>query len=84
MVKLLLEHGAHVHGVSNLNNVSKVSPLHLAVNHGDNDIAKLLLDHGADPELQDSDGDTPLDVARNNASMLLLLQKAKKKSSIKK
>jgi len=39
-------------------------PLHMAASVGDADIAKLLVDHGADPKATTSDGTTPIDIAK--------------------
>ena len=41
------------------------SPLHNVASNGQTDCARLLLAHGADPNLEDGDGDTPADTARN-------------------
>jgi ankyrin len=42
-----------------------VVPLHDVVKHGDHmNTAKLLLDHGASPHIQNNKGESPLDVAR--------------------
>ncbi len=52
--------------------------LHRAVVNGDSDVARLLLEHGADPDRQDWSGKTPLHhaVARNRHLVALLLAHA--------
>jgi len=54
---------ALVEGGANLNEVSgseKMSPLVMAISNGHFDVGKYLLDHGADPNVADVDGLTPL------------------------
>jgi hypothetical protein len=43
-------------------NKKNETPLHIACKIGDKDITSLLLDNGADPNLKDENGDTPLHV----------------------
>ena len=57
-VEYLLEHGADV------NRGVKSSSLHYAACFGRPNIVKLLLQYGADPELRDEDGHTPLEKAQ--------------------
>jgi ankyrin repeat protein len=61
-VRLLIERGADVSSASR--NDFKVAPLHSAVAEKDADaryeLAKLLLDHGADPNARQQDDFTPL------------------------
>lgn len=45
------------------------TPLHLAVGRGDPDTVKVLLEAGANPNLQDNDGVTPLTLAKSYAGM---------------
>ena len=80
IIKLLLTHGANVHGLSNIRHCSQVTALHVAVNRGDEESVKVLLEYGADPTRKDSDGDAPFDVARGkrNRTMFELLRKSKK------
>lgn len=54
------------------------NPLHLAAQHGYENIAKLLLDYGARPTLQDFQGKIPIDYARENGheSVAKLLEDA--------
>ena len=54
----MLEHGADV------NRGVKSSSLHYAACFGRPNIVKLLLQYGADPELRDEDGHTPLEKAQ--------------------
>ena len=57
-MEYLLEHGADV------NRGVKSSSLHYAACFGRPNIVKLLLQYGADPELRDEDGHTPLEKAQ--------------------
>jgi ankyrin repeat protein len=61
-VRILLAHGAEVNSASR--NEMKVMPLHSAAATGDADaryeLAKLLLEHGADPNARQQDDFTPL------------------------
>lgn len=61
-VKLLIDHGAVVDGKNDLGE----TPLHVNSTFtlaGDERIALCLLEHGADPNLRNADGDTPLILA---------------------
>ena len=49
------------------------TPLHVAVQHGNTRIARLLLRNGADVNAQDTQGNTPLHLMRNNRIMRDLL-----------
>ena len=57
-VEYLLEHGADV------NRGLKSSSLHYGACFGRPNIVKLLLQYGADPDLRDEDGHTPLEKAQ--------------------
>lgn len=57
-VEYLLEHGGDV------NRGLKSSSLHYAACFGRPNIVKLLLQYGADPDLRDEDGHTPLEKAQ--------------------
>lgn len=59
------------------------SPLHTAVGRGHSDLVKLLIDAGADPELKNMDGQTPLELARdlNRREIELILKKGEKSPS---
>ncbi|XP_076273657.1 ubiquitin fusion-degradation 4-like isoform X2 [Rhynchophorus ferrugineus] len=61
MVEYLCEKGADV------NKGQRSSSLHYAACFGRPTIAKVLLRHGANPDLRDEDGKTPLDKARERA-----------------
>lgn len=52
------------------------SPLHYAAAHGGSDMARVLLDAGADLEAKDIDGDTPLQTAwlHRNAAFIRVCQ----------
>jgi ankyrin repeat protein len=57
-VKLLLEHGAN----PNIQDYKYGwTPLHFAVKNCHVDVARVLLDYGADPTIRDNEGRTPLD-----------------------
>ena len=60
MVKLLVEHGANVNYIPS---GGRKPPLHLAAVSGYQEIASYLIENGADVNLQDHEGDTPLDSA---------------------
>jgi ankyrin repeat protein len=77
-VKKLLEHGADVNvrttgaivvmedyaGIFTESTYSGVTPLHLAAYKGYAEIAKILLEHGANPNIRDDYYLTPLEIAR--------------------
>ena len=58
------------------------APLHLAAMKGRLKAAKVLMQHGADPSLKNEDGQTPLDIARQQgrAELVKLLQGASSES----
>ncbi|XP_060848380.1 uncharacterized protein LOC132927810 isoform X2 [Rhopalosiphum padi] len=56
----------------NKRNVNKQSALHLAVERQHADIVKLLVNHGADPNIPDKDGDTPMHEALRHHTLLQL------------
>ena len=45
------------------------TPLHDAAREGHNDVVKLLLDRGAEPNMANQHGDTPLSCALQNGHM---------------
>ncbi len=73
LVKTLLERGAEVSAPSH--NQLNVQPLHSAVAGQHFEIARMLLEHGANPNARQSGGFTPLHGAAQNgqAAMILLL-----------
>ncbi|OIW08817.1 hypothetical protein TanjilG_16398 [Lupinus angustifolius] len=60
-VRLLAEAGANL---DHRENTGGLTALHMAAGYVKPGVAKLLLDQGADPEIEDSRGKTPLDLAR--------------------
>ena len=62
VLRVLLENGADVNLASSY---KKVTPLHFAVSSNKVAKVRLLLEYGADVNLADTDGETPLDWARN-------------------
>ena len=58
IVRLLLEHKAHV----NKTNDCGETPLHLACFEENEEIARVLVAFGADPDLEDEDGNTPYEI----------------------
>jgi ankyrin repeat protein len=89
-VKKLLEHGADVNvrttgaivvmedyaGIFTESTYSGVTPLHLAAYKGYAEIAKILLERGADPNIRDDDDLTPLEIAqmRNDAETARVIE----------
>jgi ankyrin repeat protein len=75
--KYLLDHGADINDPGNW--VQPSFPLQIAVKYGHAEMVKLLLSGGADLELHDGSGRTPIDVARegNNAQIIDILEGAK-------
>lgn len=71
MVKLLLDHGAHV----NSKDRSKLTALHIAVTGDHKDVVTLLLDRSARIESKGSHGDTPLirAIQANSTDIISLL-----------
>jgi len=73
IVALLLGHGARV---NQQGGGDRSSPLHAAVMTGNVKCAEKLLASGADPQLPNGDGNTPLQFAerKNNAALIALLR----------
>lgn len=72
IVTLLLRNGASV----NARQAGGHSALHQAANAGLTEMARHLLDHGADPDLANDQGDTPTSLARagGDADLVALLE----------
>ncbi|XP_056284488.1 ankyrin repeat and SOCS box protein 9-like [Pseudoliparis swirei] len=70
-VRKLLQLGATVNS-----RVSGASPLHIAAGLSDPEMVSLLLDHGADRGLRDSEGKRPADVAPHDSPAERLLRRA--------
>lgn len=62
VAKILLEHGADPNHPCE----DRSTPLHVAAWRGPQAMVRLLLDHGGDPVLSDSKGETPADYARES------------------
>ncbi|HKO97555.1 MAG TPA: ankyrin repeat domain-containing protein [Pyrinomonadaceae bacterium] len=87
LITLFLENGINV----NLKSKNGNYPLHFAAGNGDSATVELLLEAGADPDVTNGDGDTPLDLAvkgaktihnqphskRNYAGVIELLQQSR-------
>ncbi|KAI9725790.1 MAG: hypothetical protein M1834_009739 [Cirrosporium novae-zelandiae] len=63
ILELLLESKANVHDLSG---PSKRTPLHLAVLWGSLQAVELLLHHGANPNMEDNDGNDPINLAESH------------------
>lgn len=73
VVKLLVAHGADVNARTNPGKTTQAfmrdvrtqgeTPLHRAAAYADPDVLEFLLSHGADRELRDDNGDSPLSIA---------------------
>jgi ankyrin repeat protein len=61
-VRLLLARGAKVNLKARSLHREGWTPLHVALHYEFFDIAKLLLDHGADPNIRNDEGQTPLEL----------------------
>ena len=70
MVQLLLENGAEVNTPSS--NAQKVPPLNSACASGSLEIVRMLLAHGADPNLRQAGGFVPLHSAAQNGQVELI------------
>jgi hypothetical protein len=73
IVQLLIKKGADVNAVGSLD----LTALHKAAAAWDGDLARILLENGANPGLKDEQGKTPLDHAkeRDNQEVAELLKK---------
>ncbi|CAI5720487.1 unnamed protein product [Hyaloperonospora brassicae] len=60
IIAQLVEHGAKVDG----RDVDGNTPLHLAISEGHEDIARYLLEHGADPSAKNNEGKRCVDLAK--------------------
>jgi hypothetical protein len=71
IAKLLLDYGADVNHTGDPMHPRhlKRTPLHWAAQLGNMDMIKLLIDHGANKDAQDVDGNTPLHLAARNVKI---------------
>lgn len=60
----------------NAKNINGETPLHCAASRGQEQIVKLLLTKGADPTIQNNNGETPRKVAEEGSPIQAILQKA--------
>lgn len=74
IVALLLSHGAR----PNDDNEYKYTPLHVAVNCGRHDIARLLVRAGANTDAKEEGGHTPVDLAHDKEMLELLTSERQK------
>lgn len=79
IIALLLDHGAKV----NTRDIAGNTPLHLAITEGYEDIARFLIENGADPSAKNVDGERCVDLAKPafRAEMQLLREKRKSGNS---
>ena len=75
IVKHLIKTGAKINAKVKSGDLKGLTPLHLTVKQNDEEMTKLLIKHGADINVQDSNKMTPLDfsVKLNNLNMAKLL-----------
>ncbi|MEI8124437.1 MAG: ankyrin repeat domain-containing protein [Parachlamydiaceae bacterium] len=75
VVKTLVDHGASVDQKQGLFSDVRQAPMHIAAINGSIDIIEFLLSKEADPNIQDSNGDTPLHYAviNNQQAVVSLL-----------
>jgi len=60
LLKLFLEHGAKINALDTRRDVDKTAPLHGEARAGDPKTIRMLVEHGADVNVRDRDGRTPL------------------------
>lgn len=68
-VKLLLEAGADANASRG---ITKRAPLIIAIEKNQPEIVRLLLEHGADPCVKDTDGSSPLDIAKRWGCVVII------------
>ena len=78
VARLLIDHGADIQAMELIG----WTTLHIAVRNGALEVAKLLIEAGAELELKDTDGNTPLMLARGHKDMTDLLIEAGAESSL--
>ena len=68
LARILLEHGIDVNGYQSPYDTYKVYPIMEAIANNNVELVQLLLKYHADVDIKDSDGNTPLDLARKTGS----------------
>lgn len=64
LARILLEHGINVNGCQSLCDTYKVYPIMEAIANNNIELVKLLLEYHADLDIKDSNGNTPLALAK--------------------
>ena len=84
LAHILLEHGINVNGCQSLCDTYKVYPIMEAIANNNIELVKLLLEYHADLDIKDSNGSTPLALAKETGTKEienLLLQWMKQKNN---
>lgn len=72
ILQILLESGANPNVQAPPQDTSRRTPLHDAINHGNEENAKILMQYGADVTVEDAWGNTPLHLAAKHSSIQVL------------
>lgn len=64
LARILLEHGISVNGFQSPYDTCKVYPIMEAIANNNIELVQLLLEYNADIDIKDSNGNSPLDLAR--------------------
>lgn len=68
LARILLEHGINVNGYQSPYDTYKVYPIMEAIANENIELVKLLLEYHADLDIKDSNGDTPLSLAKERGA----------------
>lgn len=68
LARILLEHGIHVNGCQSPCDTYKVYPIMEAIANNNIELVQLLLEYHADLDIKDSNGSTPLDLAKETGA----------------